>query len=84
MVAGIVERLRRSEPATLRNMEDMMIKRFNKAALARMSDAELQFLHRRTFDALLASDPLTVERRDALIALDLIEIEYGSRHVPSP
>ncbi|GAB5373662.1 MAG: hypothetical protein AcusKO_01240 [Acuticoccus sp.] len=57
-----------------------MTKPFNKAALARMSDAELLLLHRRTYDALLASDPFTEDRRDALAALDLIEIEYGSRH----
>ena len=81
MVAVVVERLRRSGPATLET-EDMMTKPFNKAALARMSDAERLLLHARTYDALLASDPLTDARRDALAALDMIEIEYGNRCAP--
>lgn len=62
--------------------EDMMIKLFTKAALARMSDTELQLLHRRTFDTLIASDPMTDTRRGSLALLDQIEIELGSRHGP--
>ncbi|XWN29333.1 MAG: hypothetical protein ROR55_17750 [Devosia sp.] len=61
-----------------------MIKPFTKAALARMNDTELLLLHRRTYDGLVQSDPFTDARRDALVALDLIEIEYGSRHAPAP
>ncbi|XWN31402.1 MAG: hypothetical protein ROR55_28795 [Devosia sp.] len=59
-----------------------MTKPFTKAALARLSDAELCLLHRRSYDALLTSDPFTSERRDVLTALDQIEIEYGSRYRP--
>ena len=61
-----------------------MIKPFNKAALARMSETELLLLHARTFNALLASEPFTPERRSALAALESIELEYGSRCAPGP
>lgn len=60
-----------------------MIKPFNKAGLARMPETELLLLHRRTFDALLASEPFSAERRAALAALDAIEREYGSRCAPA-
>lgn len=61
-----------------------MIKPFEKAALAKLSDVELCLLHREAYDALIQSDPFTPERRNALTALEFIEIEYGSRHAPSP
>ena len=60
-----------------------MIKPFEKATLARLSEAELCLQHARAYDALLMSDPFTQTRRSALAALDQIEIEYGSRHAPS-
>lgn len=61
-----------------------MMRSFTRAALAHLSETELQLLHARAYDALIASDPFTVERRAALALLDQIEIELGSRHDPAP
>lgn len=57
-----------------------LITRFELAA---KSTTVLRSLHKEVFNALVRSEPLTLERENVLASLENIEIELASR-APSP
>ncbi|MCD1631566.1 hypothetical protein [Marinobacter shengliensis] len=57
-----------------------LITRFELAA---KNTTELRSLHKEVFNAMVRSEPRTLERVNALVSLENIEIELASR-APSP
>ena len=57
-----------------------LITRFELAA---QNTTELRCLHKKVFNAMVRSEPRTLERVNALASLENIEIELASK-VPSP
>lgn len=63
--------------------QEVTMRLITRFELAAKSTTELRSLHKEVFNAMVRSEPRTLERVNALASLENIEIELASR-APSP